>query len=54
MDYIAVPEAAKKWNIKERKVTALCRDGRIAGAHKIGKCWYVPDDAPKPLDKRTK
>ncbi len=54
MEYIAVPQAAKKWNIKERKVTALCREGRIAGANKIGKYWLVPDDASMPLDKRTK
>ena len=54
MEYISIHEISKKWNMKERKVTALCRDGRIAGARKIGKTWMIPDDTLIPLDKRTK
>ena len=40
--------------MKGRKVTAFCRDGRIAGARKMGKEWLIPSDALKPLDMRTK
>lgn len=40
--------------MKERKITSLCRENRIAGARKIGKTWMIPSDALKPLDKRTK
>lgn len=54
MKYIDVHEAAEKWQMSERRITALCRDRSIAGATKDGKQWLIPEDAPKPLDKRTK
>ena len=54
MEYIDVRRAAEKWGMTERRVTALCRDGRIVGAKKVGKLWLIPDDADKPLDARTK
>ncbi|HQM01692.1 MAG TPA: galactokinase family protein [Ruminococcus flavefaciens] len=54
MNYLDVREISKNWNIPERKVTALCRDGRIIGAKKSGKSWLIPDDAELPLDGRTK
>lgn len=54
MEYISVHNISLKWNMKERKVTALCRDGRIAGARKMGKEWMIPSDASVPLDMRTK
>ena len=54
MEYISIHDISAKWNMKERKVTAFCREGRIAGARKIGKTWMIPDDALMPLDKRTK
>lgn len=49
-----VHTAAQRWQISERRITLLCRDGRIAGARKSGKVWLLPDDAVKPLDGRTK
>ena len=54
MEYISIHDISKKWHMKERKVTGLCRDNRIAGARKVGKTWLIPSDALKPLDKRTK
>ena len=54
MEYIDVRRAAETWGMTERRVTALCRDGRIVGAKKVGKLWLIPDDADKPLDARTK
>ena len=54
MEYLSVRDMSEKWNMKERKLTAFCRDNRIAGAKKIGKEWMIPSDALKPLDKRTK
>ncbi len=54
MEYIDVHESAKKWNVPERRVTLLCRNGRIQGAYKSGKTWYIPDDSEQPLDGRTK
>lgn len=54
MEYIDVRRAAEKWGMTERRVTALCRDGRIVGAKKSGKLWLIPDHASRPLDARTK
>lgn len=54
MGYLSVRETGKKWNIKERKLTAFCRDNRIVGARKIVKKWMILSDALKPLDMRTK
>lgn len=54
MNFISARQAAEQWGFPERKITALCRDGRIAGAYKDGKLWYIPDDTEKPLDKRTR
>ena len=54
MEYIDVHKAAALWKLPERRVTALCRLGRIVGAKKNGKLWLIPDSAPKPLDGRTK
>ena len=31
MDYMDVKAAADKWNLTERRITALCRNGRIKG-----------------------
>ncbi|MBO2516671.1 MAG: GHMP kinase [Clostridiales bacterium] len=38
----------------ERRITALCREGRIEGARKKGNQWEIPSAAEKPLDGRTK
>ena len=54
MEYIDVHETAKKWNIPERRVTLLCRERRIVGAYKSGNNWYIPSDAERPMDGRTR
>ena len=54
MQYMDVKTAAVRWMTEERRVTALCREGRIAGAVKNGKNWMIPDDTPAPMDGRTK
>lgn len=51
---MTIKEAAAVWQITERRVNELCKTGRIAGAMKKGKCWFIPDDAQKPIDKRTR
>lgn len=40
-----VKTAADRWELTERRITTLCRDGRIAGAKKEGGLWLIPDDA---------
>lgn len=54
MEYLSIHEISKKWDMKERKITAYARENRIPGARKIGKEWMIPSNAIKPLDKRTK
>ena len=53
-EIISVREAAVRWNIKERRVATLCKDGRIAGVKKQGNRWLIPADTQKPADQRLK
>ena len=54
MEYLTISEQAGIWGMSERKLTALCRAGRIPGAEKRGKLWFVPAGTLIPLDARTK
>lgn len=54
MKQLKVKDIAKLWQCEERQVTRWCREGRILGAERIGKEWLIPQEAEKPLDKRTK
>ena len=54
MEYMSCPEAAKKWEISERRVQKLCEENRILGASKLGYMWLIPKDAEKPADARRK
>ena len=53
-EMISVREAAVRWNITERRVATLCKNGRIAGAKKQGNRWLIPADTKKPADQRLK
>lgn len=48
MEYLSVEKTAEKWGISQRSVRNYCAQGRIAGAKRIGKTWYIPEDAQKP------
>ncbi|MCL2747363.1 MAG: helix-turn-helix domain-containing protein [Oscillospiraceae bacterium] len=50
--FITAQQAAKKWNISDRRVRVLCRENRIPGAVKAGKSYKIPADALKPIDGR--
>ena len=52
MEFLTTTEMAEKWNISRRRVTTLCREGRIEGAILRGNTWLVPDIAKKPDDPR--
>lgn len=54
MEYMDVRKASEIWDLSERRITALCRNGRIPQAKKSGNQWLIPDNAKKPLDGRTK
>ena len=49
---MTIKEAAAAWGITERRVNALCKAGRISGAYKEGRRWFIPDSTQKPMDKR--
>lgn len=51
---MTVKQASEKWNISDRRVRVLCENGQIDGAYRIGKIWYIPDNADKPADGRIK
>ncbi len=50
--YLLAAEAAKKWNITQRRVQKLCLEGRIKGVFKLGEFWVIPASALKPNDAR--
>lgn len=52
MEYISTSEIAKIWDISRRRVTTLCREGRIEGVVFAANTWLVPKDAKKPEDPR--
>lgn len=45
-------QAAKKWNISQRRVQILCSENRIKGTFKLGETWAIPETAEKPNDNR--
>ena len=53
-DTMSVKEAAKLWNLTERRVSSLCKDGKIDGVRKQGRSWLIPMDAERPADNRVK
>lgn len=54
MEFITVKQAAKKWNLSERRLQTMCNAGEISGVVKFGHAWAIPEDAEKPVDKRIK
>lgn len=54
MGYITASQAAKIWNISQRRVQILCVQNRIDGVFKLGENWAIPENAEKPIDNRRK
>ena len=52
MEFMTTKEATQKWNISERRIRKLLKEGRIEGAVKNGNSWNIPIGALKPVDKR--
>ncbi len=51
-EYISVKDAAKKWEISERRIQKLCEEERINGVKRFGHSWMIPCNAEKPSDRR--
>lgn len=54
MDWMTTKEASEIWGITIRRVQALCDNGQIPVAVKLGPIWVIPKGTPKPIDGRTK
>lgn len=52
MSVISAKDAAKKWGISQRRVAALCFEGRIPNAQRVGNMWVIPSEEEKPIDGR--
>ena len=50
--FLSIEETAKKWGLKQRSGRAMCAEGKIPGAAKLGRAWAVPEDAVRPIDRR--
>ncbi len=53
-EYMTVQEAAKKWELSERRIQKLCAENRIDGLVHLSRVWLIPKGAEKPTDKRRK
>ena len=53
-EYMTVQEAAKKWELSERRVQKLCAANRIDGVIHLSRIWLILQNAEKPADKRKK
>lgn len=53
-EYMTVQDAAKQWEISERRIQKLCEENRIDGVVRLSRVWLIPKDAHKPADGRTK
>lgn len=40
------------WKISTRRISLLCSQGRVKGAVKKGKTWFIPKNAKNPEDPR--
>lgn len=54
MNYLKIEEIAAKWGISPRAVQILCKEGKIIGAQRFGRAWMIPENATRPIDRRTK
>ena len=51
MELLTSKEVAKKWGISSRRVSTLCKEGRVEGALLKGNVGLIPNNAVKPDEK---
>ncbi len=51
---VKLSEKAEEWGISVRRIQALCAEGKVSGAVRMGRDWMIPIDAVRPIDGRTK
>lgn len=52
MNYATTIDKAKEWGVSQRRVAIYCKEGRIKGAELLGRTWFIPKEATKPIDPR--
>lgn len=52
MNYATTVEKAKEWGVSQRRVAVFCKEGRVKGAELLGRTWFIPKEAKKPIDPR--
>lgn len=52
MDLLTSQEAAAIWGITSRRVTTLCKEGRVHGAVCKGHTWLIPAKTAKPEEQK--
>lgn len=52
MNYATTIDKAKEWGVSQRRVAIYCKEGRIEGAEFLGRTWFIPKKAKKPIDLR--
>ena len=53
-DWLTPEQASQKWGITIRQVQHLCANGKIDGVIKVSRTYFIPKDASRPIDGRTK
>ncbi len=48
MDWLTVPEVARKWDVTEQTIRFYCREGIIPDAVMHDRTWYIPSSARRP------
>ena len=54
MRFLKIDEVAAMWKISPRAVQILCKEGKIEGAQRFGRAWMIPENATRPIDRRTR
>jgi excisionase family DNA binding protein len=54
LDWMTPQQAAELWGISDRRVQALCANGQVDGAVRLGRGWLIPKISQKPPDGRAK
>ena len=52
--YLTANDFAQKWELSPRRVRVLCSEGRLSGAEKVGRIWFIPEGTKRPPDARVK
>ena len=53
-EYWTIKETAEKWGLSIRRISTLCKEGRLKGAIQFGGVWAIPSGTKKPADARIK